>query len=259
MMKISRLATLAVVGLLTLTLTSCVQPKTTPEGWVYGGYKQWHPQDGKTTVGRTGTQCYFCERTADEPPPPPPPACPDTPKGVPVDAKGCPLDSDGDGVPDYLDKCPNTPRGVVVDKVGCPIDSDGDGVPDYLDKCPDTPKGAHVNAVGCWVVENLHFDTDKAVIKQIDFPNLDSVIVVLNQNPAMNVEIQGHTDNKGSRKHNQSLSEYRAEAVRRYFIAKGIVAKRLSTVGYGMDRPIADNGTPQGRAMNRRVQLDPLK
>jgi hypothetical protein len=75
--------------------------------------------------------------------------CPDTPRGVAVDSVGCPLDSDGDGVPDYLDKCPNTPSGVKVDATGCPLDSDGDGVPDYLDKCPNTPSGVKVDATGC--------------------------------------------------------------------------------------------------------------
>jgi OOP family OmpA-OmpF porin len=75
--------------------------------------------------------------------------CPGTPAGVKVDRDGCPLDSDGDGVPDYLDKCPGTPAGVKVDKDGCPLDSDGDGVPDYLDKCPDTPKGMAVDQDGC--------------------------------------------------------------------------------------------------------------
>ena len=60
-----------------------------------------------------------------------------------------PLDSDGDGVPDHLDKCPGTPMGVKVDARGCPLDSDGDGVPDYLDKCPGTPKGVKVDARGC--------------------------------------------------------------------------------------------------------------
>jgi OmpA-OmpF porin, OOP family len=75
--------------------------------------------------------------------------CPGTPKGVAVDADGCPIDSDGDGVPDHLDKCPDTPRGVTVDADGCPVDSDGDGVPDYLDKCPNTPRGVTVDADGC--------------------------------------------------------------------------------------------------------------
>ena len=75
--------------------------------------------------------------------------CLDTPAGVKVDLDGCPLDTDGDGVPDYLDKCPGTPKGVKVDYNGCPLDTDGDGVPDYLDKCPDTPKGVKVDKNGC--------------------------------------------------------------------------------------------------------------
>ena len=75
--------------------------------------------------------------------------CPDTPKGVKVDMFGCPIDSDGDGVADYLDNCPDTPHGVAVDSHGCPLDSDGDGVPDYLDKCPNTPAGVKVDASGC--------------------------------------------------------------------------------------------------------------
>ncbi len=75
--------------------------------------------------------------------------CPDTPRGVRVDARGCPVDSDGDGVADYLDKCPNTPTGARVNADGCPIDSDGDGVFDGLDRCPNTPAGATVDANGC--------------------------------------------------------------------------------------------------------------
>ena len=75
--------------------------------------------------------------------------CPNTPHGVVVDARGCPIDSDGDGVADYLDRCPNTPHGAVVDAKGCPIDSDGDGVPDGIDQCPNTPKGVAVDAKGC--------------------------------------------------------------------------------------------------------------
>lgn len=75
--------------------------------------------------------------------------CPNTPKGAKVDARGCPIDSDGDGVADGLDKCPGTPKGVKVDREGCPVDSDRDGVFDGPDKCPDTPKGAKVDATGC--------------------------------------------------------------------------------------------------------------
>ena len=75
--------------------------------------------------------------------------CPNTPKGVKVDANGCPLDADGDGVPDYLDKCADTPQQAKVDADGCPLDTDGDGVADYLDKCSNTPKGVKVDANGC--------------------------------------------------------------------------------------------------------------
>jgi OmpA-OmpF porin, OOP family len=75
--------------------------------------------------------------------------CPNTPAGVAVGTDGCPLDSDKDGVPDYLDKCPNTPAGITVGTDGCPLDSDKDGVADSLDKCPNTPAGVSVGADGC--------------------------------------------------------------------------------------------------------------
>jgi OOP family OmpA-OmpF porin len=77
--------------------------------------------------------------------------CPGTPAGTPVDADGCEIkkDSDGDGVLDDADKCPETPAGVKVDAVGCELDSDGDGVADSKDQCPNTPAGAKVDANGC--------------------------------------------------------------------------------------------------------------
>ncbi|HHS50481.1 MAG TPA: hypothetical protein ENN07_05135 [candidate division Zixibacteria bacterium] len=75
--------------------------------------------------------------------------CPNTPFGVVVDEWGCPVDSDGDGVPDGLDKCPNTPLGCIVDEHGCPKDSDGDGVCDGIDRCPGTPAGVQVDEWGC--------------------------------------------------------------------------------------------------------------
>ena len=94
-------------------------------------------------------------------------ACPETPRGVVVDARGCPLDSDGDGVPDYLDNCPNTPRGATVDAHGCPMDSDGDGVFDGLDRCPNTPAGAPVDSSGC----PLDSDGDGVFDYMDDCPN----------------------------------------------------------------------------------------
>ena len=184
--------------------------------------------------------------------------CPDTPTGIKVDAQGCPIDTDGDGIYDYLDKCPGTPKGVRVDLKGCPVDSDGDGVYDYLDQCPGTPVGARVNAKGCWVLEGVDFDTDKWEIKPEDYVILDEVAAVLKRNPTLRVEIEGHTDNRGSEVYNKKLSEKRAEAVKNYFMNKGIEAKRLSAAGYGFSRPVASNDRREGRAQNRRVELTPI-
>jgi OOP family OmpA-OmpF porin len=184
--------------------------------------------------------------------------CPGTPKGVAVDSDGCPRDSDGDGVPDYRDKCPNTPKGVVVDSDGCPIDSDGDGVPDYRDKCPGTPIGAPVNDVGCWVLKDVRFDFNKAEVKSQYFKKLDEAVVIMNKNPNMRVEIQGHTDSVGSQEYNQPLSEKRANAVMEYFVGQGVDPNRLTAVGFGLTKPVASNDTPEGRAKNRRVQLKPI-
>ena len=75
--------------------------------------------------------------------------CSNTPAGVAVGTDGCPLDSDKDGVADYFDKCPGTPAGVTVGADGCPLDADKDGVPDSLDKCSNTPAGVAVGTDGC--------------------------------------------------------------------------------------------------------------
>ena len=184
--------------------------------------------------------------------------CPETPAGVIVDADGCPLDSDGDGVFDYRDKCPNTPKNVAVNEQGCPLDSDKDGVYNYLDKCPNTPEGAKVNSMGCWVLAGVLFDTSKADIKASMSSVLDEVVDVLNKNKAIKVEVQGHTDSRGSKKLNQALSESRAAAVMDYLVKKGIAAYRLTAVGYGFSRPMASNDTEWGRAQNRRVELKPV-
>jgi OOP family OmpA-OmpF porin len=137
-------------------------------------------------------------------------------------------------------------------------DSDGDGVPDDRDQCPRTPKGATVNEVGCWVCKGLEFDFDKWNIKAQYYPVLDEAIDCMNHHPNISVEIQGHTCDTGSAEYNQSLSERRANEVRNYFIAKGISSARLTVIGYGLTRPIADNITKEGRAKNRRVQLNPI-
>lgn len=138
-------------------------------------------------------------------------------------------------------------------------DKDGDGVCDEDDDCPDTPKGAFVNAKGCWVVENLLFDFDKAIIKSKYYKDLDEVVRVLKDNPYLNVEIQGHTCNIGTDRYNQRLSERRAKAVKDYFMKKGIPKERLSSIGYGEKKPAFSNQTKDGRRQNRRVELKPIR
>jgi len=136
-------------------------------------------------------------------------------------------------------------------------DSDGDGVYDDEDQCPGTPAGARVNSVGCWVLENVLFDFDKAVIKPEAYPLLDEVVAILKKNPDMTVELQGHTDNIGTREYNMGLSLRRANAVADHLESKGISSARLTTKGFGFSKPVALNGTEFGRSLNRRVELHP--
>jgi len=136
-------------------------------------------------------------------------------------------------------------------------DSDGDGVYDDQDQCPGTPVGAKVNAVGCWTLDNVLFDYDKSVIKAAAYPLLDEVVVILEKNPAMSIELQGHTDNIGNKEYNMALSMRRSNAVAKYLVDKGILRNRMATTGFGFEKPVALNGTDFGRSLNRRVEIHP--
>ncbi len=140
-----------------------------------------------------------------------------------------------------------------------PKDSDGDGVYDDKDDCPNTPKAAKVNSVGCWVLKGLNFDYDKWDVKSRYNHLLDGLVKILNNNDAMKLEIQGHTDNRGSAAYNKGLSKKRADSVMDYLVNKGVAPGRLTTAGYGFDNPAASNETNEGRAENRRVELKPIR
>jgi len=193
--------------------------------------------------------------------------CPDTPAGVEVDGYGCPevrqTDSDGDGVYDEYDKCPDTPAGIKVDGYGCPEvskkDSDGDGVYDNSDECSDTPSGAIVDDRGCWVVKGVQFDYKKWDVKPQFNSNLDNIENILKKNPDLKIKIEGHTDDIGSMDYNLGLSDKRAQAIKDYLVDKGIDPLRITTTGVGYAQPIADNDTPEGRALNRRAEIIPVK
>jgi outer membrane protein OmpA-like peptidoglycan-associated protein len=177
---------------------------------------------------------------------------------------GCPdIDSDRDGVVDRLDKCPKDSG--PAENHGCPdIDSDHDGVVDRLDRCPNVA-GVPENQ-GCpaavkeitragLVLKGVNFESGKAVLLGSSTQALDDMAESLRAWPEVTVEIQGHTDNTGNAAMNKELSRQRAETVKQYLIDKGIAAERLTAVGYGQDKPVADNKTTTGRALNRRVEV----
>ena len=144
-------------------------------------------------------------------------------------------DDDQDGVLNSVDKCPGTPLNVVVDADGCPREIQTD---DALR-----------------MELRVFFDNDKTVIKDQYKPEIQKVAEKMNEYPNSTASIEGHASKTGpSARYNQRLSEARANAVKSMLVNQfGVAPQRISTVGYGYDRPIADNNTAEGRAMNRRV------
>ena len=187
------------------------------------------------------------------------------------------MDSDGDGVPDTLDKCPGTPAGVAVDKDGCPLDTDKDGVPDYRDKCADTPAGVAVDKDGCppplekvvilvsepkveekiivaavepkivvLVFEDIHFQFDQSALTPEAKEVLKKDIRILKENPKARIRVAGYTSAAGTEEYNQKLSERRAVAVREYLVTEGVITQeRLSTIGYGETHPAVVEAAPR--------------
>lgn len=211
--------------------------------------------------------------------------CPDTAAGTTVNEQGCEGDTDADGVVDRLDTCPETPAGTAVDEQGCPavVDADGDGVPDAQDQCPDTPAGTAVNETGCTpepscrapapgepidlegcatgesvVLKGVNFEVNSSRLTANAKAILNQVADSLTASSALRVEIGGHTDSQGSDSFNTKLSERRAQAVKDYLVARGIDTARLEVKGYGESQPIDTNETPEGRELNRRVEMKVL-
>ena len=194
-------------------------------------------------------------------------ACP-TESGPP-ERKGCPVrDADSDGVADERDACPAEVG--QTDNRGCPYtDRDGDGVFDHVDNCPDQPGPADnqgcpvkvkqlivITAEKIVIKEMVFFATAKAQILAKSFPLLAQIASVMKAHPEIpRLVIEGHTDSVGKREANVKLSQARADAVRAFLAKKGIAAGRLSSIGYGPDRPANDNETEAGRAKNRRVEF----
>jgi len=123
-----------------------------------------------------------------------------------------------------------------------------------------TGSGVQVRRVGDTITlvmpGNITFDVDQSAIKPSFTSVLDSVAVVVKEYNNTVVDVKGYTDSTGSFEHNQNLSEGRAESVARYLMNRGVNQARIRTTGYGPRNPVASNDTAQGRAQNRRVEID---
>jgi len=105
-------------------------------------------------------------------------------------------------------------------------------------------------------IYGIYFDIDRAVLKLGAEKALIEMVKLMKNNPDLKIEIQGHTDNSGSADYNLDLSSRRAEMVKKFLLAYGIKAPRMVSKGYGEEKPVAPNDTEEGRAMNRRVELE---
>jgi outer membrane protein OmpA-like peptidoglycan-associated protein len=199
------------------------------------------------------------------PPPPPPPPLPPPP----------PPDRDGDGILDADDACPDV-KGVHTNDPktnGCPPpppDRDNDGIPDADDACPDQPgpKDPDPKKNGC-PVQGIHFERDQIVLDDVilfelnvgrvrhySFPLVQRLAQFINAHPEIvSVSIEGHTDESGSAQYNRLLSLSRAESVKNLLIRFGVDRKRLTTQGWGKDRPIDLGHDEDAHKRNRRVEF----
>jgi OmpA-OmpF porin, OOP family len=204
--------------------------------------------------------------------------CPDVPEDKDnfEDQDGCPdYDNDRDGIYDAQDQCPDQPedRDGFQDLDGCPDpDNDKDGITDALDKCPNEPEtvNGYKDEDGCpdekpqeikqsLILRGVNFKTASAELLEESYSVLEDVFNRLEAFPDVKIEIAGHTDNQGGDNYNMALSYDRARSVMSYLVQRGINQNRVVARGYGKTRPIAPNDTPDGRAKNRRVEVNPIK
>jgi outer membrane protein OmpA-like peptidoglycan-associated protein len=143
------------------------------------------------------------------------------------------------------------------------LDSDSDGLLDDNDQCPYTPKGMSIDKVGCAtfmgevsdLITNVQFEANSSYLTEAGKEALNEIADLLVSDTAIEMEVQAHSDNTGSAAYNKMLSQKRAASVVKYLAEKNIVQSRLTSLGFGEEKPIADNNTKAGRAINRRVEF----
>ncbi|MBK8043148.1 MAG: OmpA family protein [Haliscomenobacter sp.] len=186
--------------------------------------------------------------------------CPKEPG--PANTKGCP-DSDLDGLADKDDDCPELAG--LPETRGCP-DTDLDGVPDKDDQCPNTP--GRGTGSGCPELDPsdaalleqakyaIHFLPGVTVrLKPESFQTLDQIVDLMRKYPDFELHIAAYTDNTGDAEANRELSGERAKFCYEYLMSRGIGPRRLSYAGHGEQNPVGNNQTPEGRALNRRMEF----
>lgn len=168
--------------------------------------------------------------------------------GVRVDALY--KDTDGDGVPDPLDKEPNSAPGAVVDGAGRTI---------HFPQYPVVQKVTRITQQEKEVIislsKNVYFDTGKASLKAASFPKLNEVARILRRNTCVKIQLDGHTDNTGKTALNRRLSQDRVDSVKAYLVKQGVNGSQIEAKGWGETKPIDSNKTKSGRQKNRRVEV----
>jgi outer membrane protein OmpA-like peptidoglycan-associated protein len=196
-----------------------------------------------------------------------------------ADKDGCPdPDNDADGLPDARDLCPerSEDRDGFQDRDGCPEpDNDADGVADGSDRCRLDPedRDGFEDDDGCpepgpgrptvtvsgsrlLMSDRIYFEDEGDTISPASTLALDALAATLKSLPGQpRVRVEGHTDDSGNPQYNIDLSYRRARAVVEYLKAEGVTADRLEYVGRGSSVPLGPNRTPEGRALNRRVEF----
>ena len=157
-------------------------------------------------------------------------------------------------------RCPAEQEVPQIVSIPQKTDGDKDGVDDFNDLCPDTPFGTKVDAVGCShrevvVLKDVNFAFNKTDLTENSKGILDNAARILRANPAVTVEIAGHTDNVGTPEYNIRLSQGRAASVVNYLASQGVAVNRMKPKGYGLTQPKTTNDTAEGRAINRRTEL----
>jgi outer membrane protein OmpA-like peptidoglycan-associated protein len=191
------------------------------------------------------------------------------------DEDGCPdPDNDGDGILDEDDLCINDAEDFdkFEDEDGCPDpDNDRDRILDEDDQCPIEPETYNgfrdddgcpdrgrvvVTETNIEILDKVYFEYNSAKIKSESFPILDAVAATLQGNPDIKlVEVQGHTDARGSADYNLRLSDDRSHSVRKYLVGKGVEPERIRAKGYGESVLIDPANTEEAHAKNRRVEF----